>query len=92
MAYVITDACANEKDGGCVVVCPVDCIHPTPDEPGFTEADQLYIDPNTCTDCGMCVDECPVRAIFAEEDLPSQLAHFAQINADWYAKQNSDGQ
>ena len=45
MAYVINEPCIGTKDTSCVEVCPVDCIHPTPDEPGFAEADQLYIDP-----------------------------------------------
>lgn len=33
MPYVITQNCCN--DASCVQVCPVDCIHPAPDEPGF---------------------------------------------------------
>ncbi len=61
MAHVITRPCCN--DGSCVSVCPVNCIHPTPDEPEFLTAEQLYIDPETCIDCGACIDECPVEAI-----------------------------
>ena len=84
MTYVITDACVGVKDGACVAVCPTDCIHPRPDEPEFTEADQLYIDPSNCIDCHMCVDECPVHAIFPESDLPQDKMKFIAINAQWY--------
>ena len=56
MAYVINEPCIGTKDTSCVEVCPVDCIHPRPDEPGFDEADQLYIDPEECIDCDACVE------------------------------------
>ena len=45
MAYVIAEPCIGVKDNSCVEVCPVDCIHPTPDEPGYDSAEMLYIDP-----------------------------------------------
>jgi NAD-dependent dihydropyrimidine dehydrogenase PreA subunit len=51
MAYVINEPCIGTKDASCVEVCPVDCIHPTAEEPGFEAADQLYIDPDECIDC-----------------------------------------
>ncbi|MHC4080242.1 MAG: 4Fe-4S dicluster domain-containing protein [Planctomycetota bacterium] len=44
----------------------------------------LYIDPDTCIDCGLCVDECPVEAIFPEEDLPEEWQKYIEINANWY--------
>ena len=84
MPFVITDACTGVKDTGCVDVCPVDSIHPTRNEPGFSAATQLYIDPSTCIDCGLCVDECPVKAIFPEEDLPKEWNNFVQVNLDFY--------
>jgi len=84
MAYVIAKPCIGAKDTACVVICPTDCIHPTKDEPGFESAPQLYIDPNVCIDCGLCVDECPVNAIFAEQDLPSEWAEFIGLNAEYY--------
>ena len=68
----------------CVDVCPVDCIHPTKDEPEFEKEKMLYIDPETCIDCGLCVDECPVKAIFPEEDLPSEWDEFIEGNAAYY--------
>ena len=62
MAYVIALPCIGVKDGACVSVCPADCIHPRPDEGGFAEHEQLYIDPTFCVDCDLCVAECPVAA------------------------------
>ncbi len=64
MAHIIAQPCIGTKDTACVAVCPVDCIHPTKDSPKFADAEMLYIDPDTCIDCGLCVDECPVKAIF----------------------------
>jgi ferredoxin len=86
MTHVIAEPCIGTKDTACVEVCPVDCIHPTSEEPEFEEAEMLYIDPETCIDCGLCVDECPPKAIFPEEDLPEEWQKFTQINADWYKK------
>jgi NAD-dependent dihydropyrimidine dehydrogenase PreA subunit len=51
MAYVIAEPCIGQKDASCVEVCPVDCIHPTPDEEGFDTVKQLFIDPEECIDC-----------------------------------------
>ena len=65
MAYVIAEPCIGTKDTACVDACPVDCIHPKKDEDGHGEADQLFIDPVECIDCGACVPACPVSAIFA---------------------------
>ena len=45
MAYVIAEPCIGTKDNSCVEVCPVDCIHPTPDEPDYEKVEMLYIDP-----------------------------------------------
>ncbi len=70
MAFVITDACVGHKDASCVEVCPVDCIHPAPHEPGFDESAQLFIDPSECIDCDACTSTCPVDAILAEQDAP----------------------
>ena len=86
MTYIITEPCIGTKDTACVDVCPVDCIHPKSDEDGFDEAEQLYIDPDECIDCGACVPACPVEAIFAEEDLPDEWSEYLEINADWYQK------
>ncbi len=85
MAHVITEACIGTKDTSCVSVCPVDCIHPTKEEREHAASPQLYIDPETCIDCQLCVDECPVRAIYREDEVPESLVKFIRINADWYA-------
>ena len=61
MAHVVTQACC--ADASCVFACPVNCIHPTPDEPDFGTAEMLYVDPASCVDCGACVGACPVGAI-----------------------------
>ena len=59
MPHVITQSCCS--DGSCVYACPVNCIHPSPDEPGFATAEMLYIDPVACVDCGACVQRLPGR-------------------------------
>ncbi len=85
MPHVIAEPCVGTKDTACVAVCPVDCIHPTKDEPANDKVDQLFIDPGTCIDCGLCVDECPVKAIFPEEDLPADWASYVEKNAKYFA-------
>ena len=67
-------------------MCPVDCIHPTKDEGNYDGAVQLFIDPDTCIDCGLCVDECPVQAIFPQEDVPAEWKDFIEKNAEHYKK------
>ena len=84
MAYVIALPCINVKDTACVAICPCDCIHPRKDEADFAAAEQLYIDPGVCIDCNLCMDECPVRAIFPQDDLPGEWQHFLQKNAAHY--------
>jgi NAD-dependent dihydropyrimidine dehydrogenase PreA subunit len=86
MTHVITRACCN--DATCVVVCPVDCIHPTPDEPDYGHAEMLYIDPGNCIDCGACVDVCPVDAIAPLDELTEATGRFAEINAHYFTDRN----
>jgi len=88
MAYVIAEPCIGTKDNSCVEVCPVDCIHPTPDEPNYDEVEMLYIDPEECIDCDACVEACPVDACFAEDQLPEEWQKYIQVNAEYYAKQS----
>jgi len=82
MAYVITDTCT--KDELCVQACPVDCIHPKPEEPDFGGAPQLFVNPNDCIDCGACVPVCPTGSLYSLDDLPAELAAFAEKNAAHY--------
>jgi len=86
MVHVITERCCNEAS--CVAVCPVDCIHPRPDEPEYLTAEMLYIDPQACIDCGACVAACPVDAIVAdfEDGLPKTFDQFGELNARYYAE------
>ena len=86
MTYVICEPCIDVKDSACADVCPVDCIYPhadeTPDE--YEAVNQLYIHPEECIDCDVCTPECPVEAIFMEEDVPEEWEEFIEINADYF--------
>ena len=74
MAHVVTSACFGCKYTDCVVVCPVEA---------FREGEQmLYIDPEVCIWCDACVPECPVEAIFAEDDVPEDQHAFIALNAE----------
>ncbi|WP_457208425.1 4Fe-4S binding protein, partial [Nocardioides sp. P5_C9_2] len=88
MTYVITQSCCN--DASCVDVCPVDCIHPTPDEPGYGTAEMLYVNPDDCIVCGACVDVCPVSAIYPDYELPDHLGEYAMVNADYFTYAGND--
>jgi ferredoxin len=84
VAYVINEPCIGVKDNSCVEVCPVDCIHPTPDEPDWDQHDQLFIDPAECIDCDACVEACPVDAITPLEEVPPEWQRFIALNAAYY--------
>lgn len=74
MAYVVTESCIKCKYTDCVEVCPVDCFY---EGPNF-----LVIHPEECIDCAVCEPECPVNAIFSEDDLPEDQRHFVALNAE----------
>ena len=84
MPHVITQSCCS--DGSCVYACPVNCIHPSPDEPGFATAEMLFIDPEACVDCGACVSACPVGAISPDSKLTENQLPFIELNAAFYPK------
>ena len=74
MTHVVTESCIRCRYTDCVDVCPVDCFRAGPNF--------LIIDPDECIDCAVCVAECPVNAIYAEEDVPADQQHFIKINVD----------
>jgi ferredoxin len=74
MTYVVTESCIKCKYTDCVDVCPVDCFREGPN--------MLVIDPDECIDCTLCVPECPVEAIFAEDDVPDSQKEFTARNAE----------
>src|SRR6201988_5354823 len=82
MPHVITQSCCS--DGSCVYACPVNCIHPSPDEPDFATAEMLYIDPVACVDCGACVSACPVGAIAPDTKLDAKQLPFIALNKAYY--------
>ncbi|KQH76511.1 ferredoxin [Mycobacterium gordonae] len=88
MPHVITQSCCN--DGSCVFACPVNCIHPSPDEPGYATSEMLYIDPVACVDCGACVSACPVGAIVPDRKLDAGQLPFVEINASFYPERAAD--
>jgi ferredoxin len=78
MAYIVTESCIKCKYTDCVDVCPVDCFREGPN--------MLVIDPDECIDCTLCVPECPVEAIFAEDDVPDAQREFIAKNRELAAK------
>lgn len=84
MSYIIGNKCVGCIDGSCLNVCPVDCIHGPFNPTGIAselkditdeqrEGNQLYIDPIECINCGACVQECPVDAIYSSEKMAISL-------------------
>ena len=74
MTTVVTENCKGCRYTDCVTVCPVECFH--------GDEEMLYIDNDVCIDCGACLDECPVEAIYEEDDLPDNLKCWVEINAE----------
>lgn len=74
MTHVVTESCIKCLYTDCVDVCPVDCFRVGPNF--------MSIDPDECIDCAVCVAECPVNAIFAEEDVPADQQQFIKLNVD----------
>ncbi len=90
MTHVIAQPCIGEKDASCIDVCPVECIHPMHGDRRFEQVEQLYIDPDECIDCGLCVPECPVDAIFPAEELPPQWRAFEATNAKYFERKHDE--
>ena len=93
MAYVIAEPCVSVCDTACVEVCPMDCIHGPLEVDGQGEEVktlesvqglQLYINPDECIDCGACEPECPVGAIFYDDDVPEKWSEFIEKNKAFF--------
>jgi ferredoxin len=78
MTFVVLESCIRCKYTDCVDVCPVDAFREGPN--------MLAIDPDECIDCAVCVPECPVEAIVADEDVPAAQKDFLALNAELAAK------
>jgi len=78
VTFVVTEKCIKCKLMDCVEVCPVDCFHEGPN--------MLVIDPDECIDCTLCEPECPVEAIYSEDELPSGQEKFLELNVELSAK------
>ena len=74
MTFVVTENCIKCKYMDCVEVCPVDCFHEGPN--------MLVIDPEECIDCTLCEPECPVDAIYADDEMPAGQEPFLQLNEE----------
>ena len=74
MAYIVVDSCIKCKLTDCVEVCPVDCFYEGPN--------MLVINPDECIDCALCEPECPVDAIFAEDEVPEDQISFIELNEE----------
>ncbi len=74
MAHIVAEPCFDCKYTDCVVVCPVDCF--------YEGAQMLFIHPDECIDCEACVPECPVEAIFHQDNLPEEWKDFTELNAE----------
>ncbi len=79
MPFIITEPCIEVKDGTCVEVCPVDCIHTADEEKMF------FIDPVACIDCAYCESVCPVNAIFDEFTVPAKWREYIRKNREFFA-------
>ena len=97
MTYIIAEPCVGTCDTACVDVCPVDCIHGPFDKEGAgaevhkegvdPEGLQLYIDPEECIDCAACEPECPVEAIFADDEVPEEWNEYIKKNYEWFGQE-----
>jgi ferredoxin len=74
MPHIVLESCIRCRYTDCVDVCPVDCFREGPN--------MLVIDPDECIDCAVCIPECPVEAIKAEEDVPREQQSFVALNAE----------
>ena len=74
MTYIVAEPCVECKYTDCAAVCPVEAFHELPDK--------LLINPDTCIDCDACLPECPVEAIFSEDEVPAGQEEYKKLNAE----------
>lgn len=78
MTHIVTERCVDCRYTDCCAVCPVDCFYEI-ESPAM-----LVIDPDTCIDCELCVPECPIQAIWPEDELPDLYAEWTDKNAELF--------
>jgi ferredoxin len=78
MAHVVTERCVDCRYTDCCAVCPVDCFYEV------TSPAMLVIDPDVCIDCELCVPECPIQAIWPEDELPEVYRPWTKKNAELF--------
>jgi NAD-dependent dihydropyrimidine dehydrogenase PreA subunit len=86
MAHIVTSPCVGTHDTACMKVCPVNCFYDVPLKDVGLEGDKvLLINPDECIDCGLCVPECPVAAIFPLDDVPETDKNWIDLNKNWFS-------
>ena len=90
MTYVVAEPCIGTKDRACVEVCPVDCFYDHKNKELNEKAGKeagakgdvgmLVIHPDECIHCGACEPECPVEAIFEDDEVPEKWADYTELN------------
>ena len=78
MAHIVTDRCVDCRYTDCCAVCPVDCFYE------IKSPAMLVIDPDTCIDCALCVPECPIQAIWPDDELPDAFSEWVDKNAELF--------
>ena len=78
MTHIVVGRCVDCRYTDCCAVCPVDCFYET------TNPAMLVIDPDTCIDCGLCIPECPIHAIYPEDETPEPYKEWIQKNKDLF--------
>ncbi len=101
MAHSVTSPCVGTRDTACMKVCPVNCFYDVPlvqlgeKEPEAAAEHEdlkkiLIIHPDECIDCGLCVPECPVSAIFPNNEVPEEEQKWIGLNAQWFEGKDAE--
>lgn len=101
MAHTVTSPCVGTRDTACMKVCPVNCFYDVPlselgiaDPAGAADNEELkkmlIIHPDECIDCGLCVPECPVSAVFPNDEVPDADKNYIEINANWFQGKDAE--